>query len=230
VQEEVKQLIGAASEQPNRPLGSDAQKVGDYYLAYMDTTRIETLGVAPLNDEFAHIDAIATPRDLARYIGRSQRLAVGQPFKWFSSPDKDNSTVYVGVLYQNGLTMPDRDYSLSPDAKYATFRAKLAEYIEQMLACAGVREANSAALRIVALETRIANNQWTKVQNRDPVQTHNPMTLPDYQKLIFATRFATRLLHVGSKALRGNCGRRAGIELPASPSCMRSNRLRVNLV
>jgi predicted metalloendopeptidase len=108
---------------------------------------------------------------------------VGQPFKWFSSPDKDNSTVCVGVLYQNGLTIPDRDYHLSPDAKYATFRAKLAEYIEQMLACAGVREAKSAALRIVALETRVANNLWTKVQNRDPVQTHNPMTLPDYQKL-----------------------------------------------
>ena len=178
VQEEVKQLIVAASEQPNRPLGSDAQKVGDYYLAYMDTTRIETLGLAPLNDELARIDAIATPRDLARYIGRSQRLAVGQPFKWFSSPDKDNSTVYVGVLYQNGLTMPDRDYYLNPDAKYATFRAKLAEYIEQMLARAGVREANSAALRIAALETRIANDQWTKVQNRDPVKTHNPMTMP----------------------------------------------------
>jgi putative endopeptidase len=29
-QEEVKQLILAASQQPNRPLGSDAQKVGDY--------------------------------------------------------------------------------------------------------------------------------------------------------------------------------------------------------
>ena len=183
VQEEVKQLIVAASEQPNRPLGSDAQKVGDYYLAYMDTTRVESLGLAPLNDELARIDAIETPRDLARYIGHSQRLAVGHPFKWFSSPDKDNSTVYVGVLYQNGLTMPDRDYYLNPDAKYETFRAKLAEYIEQMLARAGVRDSNSAALRIVALETSIANNQWTKVQSRDPVKTHNPMAPPDYQKL-----------------------------------------------
>src|SRR6185369_11376283 len=134
-----------------------------------------------LKDELARIDAIETPRDLARYIGHSQRLAVGHPFKWFSSPDKDNSTVYVGVLYQNGLTMPDRDYYLNPDAKYETFRAKLAEYIEQMLARAGVRDSNSAALRIVALETSIANNQWTKVQSRDPVKTHNPMAPPDYQ-------------------------------------------------
>ena len=52
-----------------------------------------------------------------------------------------------------------------------------------MLARAGERDANSAAARIAALETRIANYQWTKVQNRDPVKTYNPMTLPEYQKL-----------------------------------------------
>jgi putative endopeptidase len=182
-QEEVKQLIVAASQQANRPAGSDAQKVGDYYLAFMDTTRVESLGLTPLKDEIARIDAIATPRDVARYIGRTQRLGMAQPFAWFSSPDKDNSSVYLGALYQNGLTMPDRDYYLSPDEKYATFRAKFAEYVEQMLARAGERNARSAAARIAALETRIANYQWTKVQNRDPVKTHNPMTLPEYQKL-----------------------------------------------
>ena len=149
----------------------------------MDTARVESLGLAPLKDELARIDAIATPRDVARYIGYSQRIGVAQPFAWFSSPDNKNSTVYLGALYQNGLTMPDRDYYLSPDEKYAQFRAKFAEYVEQMLARAGERNAKSAAARIAALETRIANYQWTKVQNRDPVKTYNPMTLPEYQKL-----------------------------------------------
>ncbi len=91
--------------------------------------------------------------------------------------------MYIGSLYQNGLTMPDRDYYLSPDAKYAAFRAAFAQYAEDMLARAGERNAKSAASRIAALETRIANYQWTKVQNRDPVKTYNPMTLPEYQKL-----------------------------------------------
>jgi putative endopeptidase len=182
-QEEVRQLIVAASTQSNRPVGSAAQKVGDFYLAYMDSARVESLGLAPLKDELARIDAIATPRDVARYIGRSQRVGMAQPFAWFSSPDNANSTVYLGALYQNGLTMPDRDYYLSPDEKYAVFRAKFAEYVEQMLARAGERDARSAAARIAALETRIANYQWTKVQNRDPVKTYNPMMLPEYQKL-----------------------------------------------
>ena len=77
-QEEVKALIVAASEQPNRPQGSDAQKVGDFYLSFMDTNRVEYLGLAPLKDELARIDAIATPRDVARYIGHNQRIGVAQ--------------------------------------------------------------------------------------------------------------------------------------------------------
>jgi putative endopeptidase len=182
-QDEVRQLIVAASEQPNRAPGSDAQKAGDFYLSYMDTAHIESLGLTPLAAEIAQIDAIASPRDVARYIGYSQRIGLAQPFAWFSSPDSKNSSVYLGALYQNGLTMPDRDYYLSPDEKFVQFRAKFAVYVEQMLARAGERNAKSAAARIAALETRIANEQWTKVQNRDPVKTYNPMSLPEYQKL-----------------------------------------------
>jgi len=182
-QEEVKNLIVAASQQPNRMPGSDAQKVGDYYLAFMDTARVESLGLDPLAAELAQIDTIVTARDVARYIGHTQRIGVGQPFFWYSGPDNRNSSVYIGSLYQNGLTMPDRDYYLNPEEKYAQFRAKFESYVEQMLARAGERNAKSAARRIAALETRIANYQWTKVENRDPVKTYNPMSLPEYQKL-----------------------------------------------
>ena len=182
-QEEVKELIVAASQKPNRPAGSDEQKVGDYYLAFMDSERVERLGLEPLKLELSRIDTIANPRDVARYIGHLQKLGVGQPFTWYSTPDSKNSSVYIGSLFQSGLTMPDRDYYLSPEDKYAQFRAKFAAYVEQMLARAGERNAKSAASRIAALETRIANYQWTKVQNRDPVKTYNPMSFPQYQKL-----------------------------------------------
>jgi predicted metalloendopeptidase len=181
--EEIRALIVAAAQQPNRAPGSDAQKVGDYYTAYMDTARIESLGLEPLRAELARIDAIATPRDVARYIGHAQRLGVNPPFAWFTNADQKNSVVYIGSVYQAGLTMPDRDYYLNPEDRYAEFRAKFSTYVEQMLALAGERNAKSAAARIAALETRLANYQWTKVQNRDPVKTYNPMSLPEYQKL-----------------------------------------------
>ena len=76
--EEVRKLIVATSQQPNRAPGSDAQKVGDYYLAYMNTDRVESLGLTPLEAELARIDAITSAQDVARYIGHSQRLGVAQ--------------------------------------------------------------------------------------------------------------------------------------------------------
>ena len=169
----------------------------------MDTERVESLGLAPLRGELARIDAISSPRDVARHIGHMQRLGVGHPFTWFSTPDSKNSSVYIGALYQSGLTMPDRDYYLSPEEKYAQFRARFAVYVEQMLARAGERNAKSGASRIAALETRIANYQWTKVQNRDPVKTYNPMSLPEYQKLAPEPRLAfvfRRTWRAGAKA------------------------------
>src|SRR5207249_2873142 len=36
---------------------------------------------------------------------------------------------------------------------------------------------------IVALETRIAEASWTRIQQRDPVATYNPMTLPELTRL-----------------------------------------------
>ncbi len=181
--EEVRELIVNAAAQPNRAPGSVAQKVGDYYNAYMDTSRVERLGLAPLDEELRRIDGIVTARDVAHYIGHSQRIGVSAPFLWYSSPDSKNSSVYLGALFQSGLTMPDRDYYLNPDQKYARFRARFAEYAEKLLALAGERNARSAAARISALETRIANDQWTKVALRDPVKNYNPMALPEYQKI-----------------------------------------------
>jgi putative endopeptidase len=182
-QEDVRQLIVAASGTPDRAPGSDAQKVGDFYLAYMDTARVESLGLAPLREGLARIDAINTPHDVARYIGASQALGVAQPFTYFTGPDKKNSSVYLGSIVQRGLTMPDRDYYLSPDEKYAQFRAQLTDYVGQLLACAGERDAGAAAARIVSLETRMAGAQWTRVQSRDPQKTYNPMDPSAYAQL-----------------------------------------------
>ena len=36
---------------------------------------------------------------------------------------------------------------------------------------------------VVAFETRVAEVSWTKTQQRDPVETYNPMTIAELQKL-----------------------------------------------
>ncbi len=152
---------------------------------------MESLGLTPLAAEIAHIDAIATPRDVARYIGYSQRIGHRAAVRVvLDVPTTRTRRCTWARCSRTASRCRTATTTCPPTTKYAQFRAKFAVYVEQMLARAGERNARSAAARIAALETRIANYQWTKVQNRDPVKTYNPMSLPEYQKLAPGLRLA----------------------------------------
>ena len=155
------------------PAGSDAQKVGDYYASFLDEAAVEARGLQPLQDELARIDAIKTKQELAGHIGRAQRLFVAQPFAYFVAVDEKNSTQYISTVTQTGLGMPDRDYYLSDDAKLKGIREKYQPYVRDLLALAATPDAEGAAKKIYAIESRIATAHWTRVQNRDAEKTYN---------------------------------------------------------
>jgi putative endopeptidase len=155
------------------PAGSDTQKVGDYYASFLDEAAVEARGLQPLQDELARIEAIKTKQELAGYIGRAQRLFVAQPFAYFVAVDEKNSTQYISTVTQTGLGMPDRDYYLSDDAKLKGIRDKYQPYVRDLLALAATPDAEGAAKKIYALESRIATAHWTRVQNRDAEKTYN---------------------------------------------------------
>jgi putative endopeptidase len=168
------------------PVGSDAQKIGDFYASFMDEAKIEERGLAPLADELAVIERLRTKRDLAEYIGRNQRLGVVQPFAYFVSVDEKNSSQYVSIVFQTGLSMPDRDYYLSDDARLKDVRAKYKVYVKDLLAASGSGDAAAAAAaeKIFALESRLAAASWTRVQNRDAEKTYNRYDLAALGKLM----------------------------------------------
>ncbi|MBB6094843.1 putative metalloendopeptidase [Povalibacter uvarum] len=169
----LREILEQASAAKDLQPGSDEQKVGDLYASFMDTGTIEARGLTPLAAELAAIDAIASKRDLARSIGHLRRIGIGQPFVFMVSIDRKNSTQYLPVLTQSGLSMPDRDYYLSDDARLKGIREKYHLYVRDLLAAADTPDAEPAAGKIVALETQIAKAHWTRVQNRDAEKTYN---------------------------------------------------------
>ncbi len=177
-------LVEGAAAAPVRTYGSDAQKVGDYYASFMDVDRVAVLGATPLAGEIAQILQIRTTRDVFAYMGRSQRLGVPHPLSMYVTQDARDSRVYIAAVYQSGLTMPDRDYYLAIDARNVELRRTLDAYVARLLALAGEPAADAAARRVTALEGRLANHHWTKVQNRDPVKTYNKVTLADAPRIM----------------------------------------------
>jgi predicted metalloendopeptidase len=175
----LRELIEAAAADGKRVSGSDAQKLGDFYTAFMNTELIEKRGLAPLTAEFGRIEQIVKPEYVFVYFGRAQRVGLGAPVNAYVGQDRKQSTRYIPGLSQSGLTMPDREYYLADDARNVKARADFAIYAEKLLSLAGTADATAAASRILALETAIAKLHWTRVENRDPVKTYNRMSLAD---------------------------------------------------
>ena len=193
-------LVEASAATRNAAPGSDTQKVGDLYTSFTDTARIEARGLRSLDGELAAIASLRSTRDVYGFMGRAQRLGIGAPVRAFVGQDGRDATRYLVALQQAGLSMPDRDYYLVDDERNLKTRAALAVYIEKLLTLAGRKDGAAAAQRIIALEKRIAQQHWTRVENRNPVKTYNKVTLAAAAELAPGFDFATFLAANGPQA------------------------------
>jgi endothelin-converting enzyme len=174
----------------------DMQRLGDMYTSFMDEKRVEERGIASLAPLFTEIAAIDGPKSLAAFFGTAQGRGISVPIGAYVSPDARNSTHNVAYLTQDGLGLPNRDYYLREEDTYVQFRGKYVDYLAKLLTLAG--EANGAprAAQILELETQIARDQWTPVQNRDPVKTYNRHGIESAAAL--APGFDWKAFHAGT--------------------------------
>jgi putative endopeptidase len=181
IQPRLRQLIEDAAAKASTP---EAKKVGDMFASAMDEARADQLGLTPLNAERARIAAITDKSQLAEQFAHMSRLAVTSPFDVSIHQDNKDSTRYVADLAQSGLSMPDRDYYLKKDdPKLADILAKYEAHVARMMTLAGDPNAAATAKAIVALETKLAEIQWTKVELRDPIKAYNKFEIARLNEL-----------------------------------------------
>jgi predicted metalloendopeptidase len=170
--------------QQNERADLDAVKITDLYASFMDEATLEGLGMKPLQGEFDAIEALTDKRELPALIAHLNRIGAGAPYDFYINQDARNSLQYAVVIHQGGLGMPDRDYYLKDDAKLKDARAKYLAYAAKMMAMAGDAQAKSDAAAILDLETALAQAQWTRVENRDPIKTYNKIGIADLPRLM----------------------------------------------
>ncbi|MEO7795535.1 MAG: M13 family metallopeptidase, partial [Thermoanaerobaculia bacterium] len=180
----------AAGAEGSAAANSDARKVGDYYLAYLDEATIEKLGKAPLEPELAAIAALRDKAALSRFLGGQLRADVDplnstnfhtdRLFGLWVSPDFDNPAKNAAYMLQGGLGMPDRDNYTATDAANTELQAKYRNHIARVLELAGLVPAGKSgdrAARIYALEAKIAKAHATRTESMEVQRAHNRWTL-----------------------------------------------------
>ncbi len=171
------EILEEAARNTTAVHGSNEQKIGDFYATCMDTAKIDSEGLAPLQPELDRISRIDGVPALEAEIAHLQSLGVDALFGVDSTQDFKNSSEVTGEVDQGGLGMPDRDYYTREDAKSKTQRDEYQKHVAKMFELMGDPSATAAseAQTVMDMETQLAKASETEVQRRDPQNVYHRM-------------------------------------------------------
>ena len=163
------------------PEGTEERKLGDFYSACMNESKVEADGAAPLAPELDRIAKIGDRAALEAEVARLHESGVNVMFAFGSQQDKKNSEEVIAGAFQGGLGMPDRDYYFKTDEKTAKIRDQYRAHVEKSFALLGdpPERAKAEATTVLELETKLAGASMTRVERRDPDATYHRMTVAE---------------------------------------------------
>ncbi len=176
----VRRILDQWAADKNLKSGSDEAKVSSIYRTFLDEATAEKLDAKPLRPYIDVVKKAQTRDDIARLMARAAHSFGSSFFAAFVNDDQKNPDKYALYLNQSGLGLPDREYYLRDNFKEQKTRYQ--KYVADMLRLAGWDDPDKNAADVVAMETKVAEAQWTRAESRDRDKTYNPMTIADLEK------------------------------------------------
>lgn len=179
----VKDIVLSLAETNPEP-GTVAFKVSTIYSLAMDSVRRNEEGAAPILADLKKIEEC--PAD-----------QMGELFLWmhknYASPffgagpmeDMGNSNEYAMYLSSARLGMGDRDYYLLDDENNTKVRDAYRTLIVAQMKNAGFsdEDANRVMENAIKVETKIAEETWTREESRDIARMYNPRSSEELAKM-----------------------------------------------
>ena len=184
-QKELKALVNEISKKKDVKEGSIEQKIRDFYNSGMDTSRIDKLGMTPLEPELKKIAAIKNLEMVQQEIAYLNTIGVHPLFYFYAGPDEKNSTMEIANLYQGGLGLPDVSYYTKDDPASKKLRTEYVNHMARMFELLGDNKtiAGKKAREVLHLETMLAKNSFTRLERRNPEKNYNKMSVARLQKI-----------------------------------------------
>jgi putative endopeptidase len=137
----------------------EERQIRDFYRSVLDEHQVEALGLAPIRDELGRIEAIDSPKALAKQTGRISALNAGGPFSTSAGLDARLPGAIIVTVSQGGTLLPERRYYVSTDPELQQIRSQYLAYLERIFALAGRTAPGEDARLVLDLETRLARHQ-----------------------------------------------------------------------
>ena len=173
-------LLDDLSKQRSRAILEEAapdSRIGAFYASFMDEAAVNAAGLAPIRPLIEEIEGIGSREAWATELGQLFRQGITGPFGGYVATDDRIPTEMIMRLTQSGLGLPDRDYYLRDDPSLVEKRNAYRDYLGRLLTLAGESGAAERAAAVLALESRIADVHWTRVDSRDDEKTYNKRSL-----------------------------------------------------
>jgi len=178
--------------------GSEGQKIQNLYASFMDTSKRNAEGLAPIKGDLAKIDDIKNLNDLQKYLLEATRLGDNSFYGWRVGADMKNST--MNAVYLGG---PDlglgRDYYQKVNEANTKTLAEYQTYVGKLFGVLGYKNSDTAAKNVVDFEKQLANYLLTLEQNRDANLRYNPKTVAELPALVKNVNLAKYLTDAGVK-------------------------------
>lgn len=183
-QEQLRVLIEELSAMPHEA-GSVAEKIGALYAMGLDSTKLNADGVAPIKEELAAINALATKSDVSKMVATLHKEGMAPFFALFVDADEKNSAMNIVQLYQAGIGMGDRDYYLLEGESSAKMRDAYRAYINKLFTLAGSspEQADAAVDAVMKIEKAIAEISYGREDLRDSRKNYNKLAYEDFKKI-----------------------------------------------
>jgi putative endopeptidase len=152
----------------------------------MDTAAAERLGVTPIQPAWKTIAGLGDTKQLASLLSQLENDGSPDGFFEFSvTLDDKDSTRQIAVIYQGGLSLPDRDYYIVDSPRFAAIRAQYVAHVNKMFVLAGdsPSDAVKEAAAVMEIETAMAKASTSRTDLRNPENRYHIYTVADFEKL-----------------------------------------------
>lgn len=184
--------------------GSLEQKVGGLYRLAMDSARLNAEGAAPIRPFLSKVRDTKNKTELFVLQCELSRLGVPGLLGSYCGADDKNAKMNIVQVNQPRLTLGQRDYYLDEDESMVKIREAYVKYIADLfrLVDANDAQAEAKAKAILALETRLAEKNYSAVQLRDPEANYHKMTYAELLSTFPGIDWSTYFLTLGYPAFK----------------------------